>query len=109
MAVKLALLWLVLLACLTVRQQAVWADDVSLWRQAVRVSPHSPRAAINLAAAYRRADQPALAVLWLVRADAALAGHPREAEYRRWIHAQVIGLAVFGYPVCDSLLLAAYC
>lgn len=98
-----------LLACLTVRQQAVWMDDVSLWRQAVRVAPQSPRAAINLALAYRKAGDREAAVMWLIRADALVEGHPREASYRRVIWAHVGALQMAGVPVCDSLLLSRYC
>ena len=108
MAVRAGIL-IGLLACLTVRQQFVWIDDVALWRQAVTVAPTSARAAFNLSLAYRKAVETALAVAWLIRADANLPGEARSAEYRRLIATQVTGMELFGIPVCDSALLWRYC
>ena len=107
MAVKVILL--VVLACLTVRQHAIWRDNVSLWASAVRVAPYSPRAAFNLAVAYRRDTQIDRAMQWLIRAEAVRMGHPDEAEMARWIRSQVISMQMFGLPVCDQLLLSDYC
>lgn len=62
----------VLLAGLTGRRMAVWSDEPTLWREAVTLNPHSPRAWINYGAqleqqgfeglaadAYRQADEEA--------------------------------------------------
>lgn len=107
MAVKLILVGL--LACLTVRQQAVWVDDVALWRRAVVVAPYSPRAALNLAIAYRKAGQTERAVAWLTRSAALIEQSTDGDRYRPYLQAQVRGMAMFGASVCDQWLLSSYC
>lgn len=107
MAVRLLLLGL--LACLTVRQQAVWASDVLLWSQAVVVAPLSPRAAFNLALSYRQAGDTSRSVVWLDRAALLSIQHPRQTEFDRLIRREVDGLAAFGTDVCATPWLSAYC
>lgn len=107
MAVKLVLVGL--LVCLTVRQQAVWVDDVALWRQAVVVAPHSPRAALNLAMAYRKSGQIEKAVTWLIRSAALIEASADGARYRPYLSAQIVGMEITGHPVCHEWLLSSYC
>lgn len=107
MAVRVLLLGL--LACLTVRQQAVWASDVSLWSRAVIVAPTSPRAAFNLALSYRQAGDIDRGLVWLDRAALLSLNHPRKAELDRAIRREIDGLAAFGTDVCDTPWLSAYC
>ena len=53
--VGLVLIWLFCLAGLTVRRSAVFESELSLWSDAVVVSPQKPRPYINLGLAKERA------------------------------------------------------
>lgn len=107
MAVKLILVGL--LACLTVRQQAHWADDVALWRRAAVVAPSSPRAALNLAMAYRKSGQIEKAVTWLIRSAALIEASADGDRYRPYLRAQIVGMEITGHSVCHEWLLSSYC
>jgi len=109
MAVGLRWGLLGLLACLTVRQQAVWASNVTLWAHAVSITPTLARPALNLATAYRQSGQSFLAVIWFERAGQLADTDPRRAEYRRSIAAQLQWMDAFGDPVCGVSSVRQYC
>ena len=109
MAVILRWALLGLLACLTVRQQAVWASDLTLWSHAVSVTPTLARPALNYATALRKDGQMTLAVIWFVRAGELAEADPRRDEYRRSIAAQLQWMAAFGDPVCERGMAQPYC
>lgn len=99
----------VLLACLTVRQQAVWSDDVRLWREAVVLNRTSPRPAFNLAVLIRQQGRFAEAIAWLVDASRRAEGHRDESRFRDAIRVQFMAMEMTGMRICDSDWLQPYC
>ena len=43
--------------CIVVQRNSVWASDIRLWEEAVKSPPAQPRARVNLALAYSRAER----------------------------------------------------
>lgn len=107
-ALKVAALFVVL-ACLSVGQLAQWRSDVALWSVAANVNQTSPRPALNLGIALRRAGRPLESARWLVVAADRSTGHQDEANYRRAVAAQFFALEVSGVFLCDSPQLQPYC
>ena len=101
---------MVLLACLTVRQQGFWASDLALWRNAAYWAPELGRPALNLATAYRKAGQRDAALLWFIRAAELSEADPRGAEYRQSIAVQLAWMeATWGDGVCERPDLRPLC
>lgn len=97
------------LACLTVGQSSQWRSDLALWTVAATVNQTSPRPALNLGIALRRAGRPLEAVRWLVSAVDRAAGHPDEDNYRRAVAAQFFAIEITGVSLCGSPQLQPYC
>jgi Flp pilus assembly protein TadD len=64
----LGLGWCAALAVLTVRRNAVYRDEITLWADTAAKSPDNPFAANNLGVALAAAGRPAEAVAWFERA-----------------------------------------
>ncbi len=100
MALRITLLLSVLILG-TLDQCRQWRSDVALWSAAVRVSA-SPRAALNLAIAYRQAGR-IEGALWQLQVTAVRArGRGDEARYRAAVARQLAYLELQGVTVCDS-------
>lgn len=97
-AVALLVVW----CGLTATRLPVWRSPLSLWRHAVTVAPHSPRAALNFGAALLNAGFDDEAVTWFLRAgelNQTTAG-PYRDQIDAVIRHRFRWMTAFGHSIC---------